>query len=352
MVFVTYSPNTIYSPLVFERVPPNSIDSYYVLDSEQHPCGRGMTEQPHSQASQLLEMAFAAVTSPGSPLEGARSGPQGMSLANFIQYGAADTSVTGTRWVFNMHEKGNITKRFQHLVEIQVNNSRGTAAPNSTNRRISDVVVPKPGMEGDLKELASGIAPFSEQDPVVRRVQLDCIGGDYRGNNGGSGSNCRRVAFDIGYCSGLGSCSPSCSYLTLKGRQKSAAARRHLCGKQLHLTWTLTSVASGRVAVHWTGRHVPLGTTWVPPTSEAAGITDEARYRAEGGAAASAASGAVKALLGVSPAGQGNKRRNPDAGVLSRVMRDRAYSTARLNVCIGDFSQLDSFSLHCRLQRQ
>ena len=67
-----------------------------------------MAEQPQSQASQLLELAFAAITAPGSPLEGARSGPQGMPLANFIQYGAADTSVTGTRWVFNMHEKGNI----------------------------------------------------------------------------------------------------------------------------------------------------------------------------------------------------------------------------------------------------
>jgi hypothetical protein len=99
-------------------------------------------------------------------------------------------------------------------------------------------------------------------DPVVYKLQLRCGGGSYRGKP--SGSNCVRVAYRVGWCTGAGECSELCGWsktCNFKDRLE------HMCNFTVTITATLTDIQAGKRRIKVAGNHGYTNIQdWVPPS--------------------------------------------------------------------------------------
>jgi hypothetical protein len=299
-----------------------------------------------SQHALQLQMAFRKVDAPGSRWNGAYSGSQGMAVADFVQHGCGDVSISRAGWRFTSTggNANQIKAQFSTLFGTEVDSSRvPSARGDSSKRHISDKVLPKNYTalaEAELR--ANGITMYSAKDPVVRSVELACIGGDKHGKNGGSGSNCARVPARPGWCnSATGSCPPNCTFLSSRSKEKNKDKNEHMCEARLYLIWTLCSAVHGVVLVKLGGFHFPDGTVWVPPSDAAAGTTDSAKALLEQGTAMREVPAATRQKMAlVSPSAETNKRRVPDQKQISKYQRDRHYYKGG-SVRYGDVTQWD-----------
>ena len=298
-----------------------------------------------SQQALQLQMAFQRLEVRGGRWEGAYSGMQGMTVADFVQYGCEDGTISSAGWRFisTSGKSNQIKAPFKALFDIVVDSSRAPSVlSGSSKRHISDKVLPKnPAALAEAASLANGITKYSAKDPVVRSIELACIGGDKHGKNGGSGSNCARIPARPGWCdSATGSCPPTCTFLTSPSKEKNKNKNEHMCEARLHLVWTLCGALSGEVLVRLEGSHVPDGTVWVPPSGVAAGLADSAKALLEQGAAMREVPAATRKKMALaSPSAEANKRRVPDQQQIRKHQRDLHYKGGSERY--GDVTQWD-----------
>ena len=138
-----------------------------------------------SQQALQLQMAFQRLEVRGGRWEGAYSGMQGMTVADFVQYGCEDGTISSAGWRFisTSGKSNQIKAPFKALFDIVVDSSRASSVlSGSSKRHISDKVLPKnPAALAEAASLANGITKYSAKDPVVRSIELACIGGDKHG---------------------------------------------------------------------------------------------------------------------------------------------------------------------------
>jgi hypothetical protein len=265
-----------------------------------------------------------------------------MDAASYIQFAAPDTSLTKAAWR-PLNGKTGILKHYQSRYRVSPAPSRGSQASNG-NSHLSDILLPiDTKSKVEVTNEARGILPFSVDDKTVRTKTYWCCGGDKHGGNGGSGANCQRVPAETGWCAGDGKCSEGCAFLALPATKKKRTRFKHMCNARLTLTWTQTSAAVGEVVISRSGDHVPIVLLWVPPSDEAAGITDEARAHFE--CSAGSLTTAVQSrenLRRKSPSAVKDKRRLPPLSQVSRLRKDINYSSASSNSRVGEFSETDS----------
>ena len=298
-----------------------------------------------SQHALQLQMAFRRLNCRGSRWNGAYSGKQGMPVADFVQHGCDDANISSAGWRFTSTggKANQIKGPFSSLFDISIDSSRVPSAQASSHKRhISDRVLPRNAVAlAEATSRANGILMYSASDPVIRSVELACIGGDKHGKNGGSGSNCARVPARSGWCDSTnGSCPPTCTFLNSRSKEKNKNKNEHMCEARLYIVSTLCSALHGEVLVKLEGSHVPDGTTWVPPSDAAAGFTDSAKALLEQGAAMRDMPAATRKKMALaSPSAETSKRGVPDQQQISKFQRRLHYKAGPERY--GDVTQWD-----------
>ena len=297
---------------------------------------------PISQTEVQTVANFTSVPLSGGPFDGATIGPQGMLLANFIQFASPDQGLSAAGWrvVSDKGGRNDIKKKYKSAFRIAADASRPSGG---TKSHISDVVLPIDGAAlSHARDSALRVRPFSEADTPVRTLLLTCMGGDTKAKNGSSGGNCQHNNdSDSSWCSGQGQCDAGCLFQVLNSSDMARLRWKHMCRARILITWTLTSVVQGKAIIQFTGSHTQAGVAWAPPAPLAAGITDSALAITEQCSQKLANANQTMEQLQLSPGAGDNTRRVPPLTVVSRKQKDINYGAGAGNRRIGDWSQND-----------
>lgn len=184
-------------------------------------------------------------------------GPQGPNLSIFLEE-ACDLKQL-TRCNLEMYRtQGTRKKEFRQYFTISRHYERVESTVKAKNKHmhsITDTLMLTP--EGEqylsLNKVSSDIA---------YEMILRCGGGSYRGKP--SGSNCVRVAYKPGWCTGSGECSDECEFAKLRD---SNDRLEHMCDFTVTISATLRDIKAGKRRIHIDGNHGYTSIDdWIPPT--------------------------------------------------------------------------------------
>lgn len=181
-------------------------------------------------------------------------GPEGQLLSAFIEEACDMKNLTKCNLEI-YRSQGTKKKEFRQYFTIMPYYDRvESTARNKHMHSITDMLKLTP--EGE-QYLVSG----KDIGQIVYELKLRCGGGAFRGN--ASGSNCVRIPYRPGWCTGAGECSEWCKFD--KTRNKTERLE-HMCDFTVSVTATLRDIEEGRRRIYVEGNH---GYTriedWIPP---------------------------------------------------------------------------------------